>query len=1113
MRETRLHLRLLGMPILAGGRDAEPAALERKDAALLAVLALQGPTARDTLAEWLWPDVPLKTANLSLRQRIFRLRRKTGHELLQTGQTLALAEGVSADVHSNESAAGELLAGMLYADCPALAEWLRQQRERRAAALHDTRARTAAAHEAAGELAAAIDVAMSLQAEDALSDHAVRRLMRLHYLRGDRTAAVAAFERFEQHLKSELGARPDPETVALLRTVESGAAVPAPALQRTPVPASLLRPPRLVGRNAELAALADAWAARRVPLLLGEAGMGKTRLLAEFAHSHPDTLLVQARPGDAGVPFALLARWLRAVQQRIQLPPQGPHARELARVLPEWSGGTLVSGEGQRLLLQSAVEWLLHQAAERNVTRTLLDDLHFADEASLELLQSLLCSERLSTQQWCLAMRPADGPPAAAALQSALQEDQRLHTVELRPLGLQAVKDLLTSLALPGLDAAELAAPLLRHTGGNPLFMLETLKDMVMADAGSGTATRLPQPTTVGALIERRLRTLSPGALSLARVAAIAGVDFGIELAAQVLCKSPLDLADAWAELEQAQVLAGGVFAHDLVFDAVLRSVPDAIAQHVHGGVAQVLQAQASEPARVAEHWHRAARWSVAAQCFEQASTKARRAGLLGEARSLWERAVEDHGQADDLPAQRRCEINGIELVLITAGAAAALALAERLLDCRVPDAERVDLLSASALVQLYAGRCPQALAHGEEAIALAAALGEPARAIDAQRVCGQAQAQMGQVAAGVARLRSVLGLLQAPGTDRQRYETTAALAYALNQGHQLTEAAQALTETIRLAAQAGDLAEVMISRRNLAAIELVRGYADSALEQAQAADLLAGHAAAALGPHEAMNTLAKGAASQLAGQYGVALELLQAAQQALQGVGAWQAAVATNQLASLWLQLGQWHRAAPLLCGDISPGDNQNLVASRRLTLQARLARCRAAAEPAALAEQLTQGLRRFEGHTDERQLAALRLELSRSAPLETSLLAVRAVRDYAKALELQGLVLQATLREADLLLAVDPGHADVLAAQLRARPAGLYPMDGYLPEVWLVCARVALAHSRADEARPLLHQAARWIAQASATLPPALRRTFEEQVSVNTQVRQLLQRLPDAA
>ena len=114
---------------------------------------------------------------------------------------------------------------------------------------------------------------------------------------------------------------------------------------------------------------------------------------------------------------------------------------------------------------------------------------------------------------------------------------------------------------------------------------------------------RLPRPTSVGALIERRLRQLTPPAIALARVAAVAGVDFSIEMAEHVLKTPAVALADAWNELESAQVLKGAAFAHDLVFEATLRSLPEAIATHTHGSIAEWLERAEGEPARIAAHW------------------------------------------------------------------------------------------------------------------------------------------------------------------------------------------------------------------------------------------------------------------------------------------------------------------------------------------------------------------------------------------------------------------------------------------------------------------------------------------------------------------------------
>jgi predicted ATPase len=161
----------------------------------------------------------------------------------------------------------------------------------------------------------------------------------------------------------------------------------------------------------------------------------------------------------------------------------------------------------------------------------------------------------------------------------------------LGPLDQAAIELLLDSLALPGIPASALAEPLARHTGGNPLFVLETLS-AVMAQGmplKSDDMLRLPAPGNAASLIERRLALLSPPALRLARIAAIAGGDFSVELAAYVLQTRPLDLAEAWRELEAAHIIRGNAFANDLILDVTQRSLPAPIEQVLRQQIAGFL--------------------------------------------------------------------------------------------------------------------------------------------------------------------------------------------------------------------------------------------------------------------------------------------------------------------------------------------------------------------------------------------------------------------------------------------------------------------------------------------------------------------------------------------
>ncbi|MEO7244852.1 MAG: AAA family ATPase [Rubrivivax sp.] len=617
--------------------------LEPKDALLLGYLAMAGPTPRRSLASLLWPDVDEARSRANLRQRLFRLRRVIGFDLLKGTTVASLAEGVDVDLADLDGRPDELLAGVAATDAGGLGTWLDAQRETRRARRIEALAGIASAHENAGELALALAAAQQLIDIDPTSEHVHRRVMRLHYLRGDRAAALAAFDRCCDVLESVLGVAPGTETEALRGHIEA-MAQPQTVVRRH-LPVSVLRPPRLIGRAAELEVLHLAWHASRVATVLGEAGLGKTRLLDAFVENRPDAARTSGRPGDAAVPFTTLARLLRAVLQRFaggEMPAVSALVREqIAAVLPEW-GDAPRSSEGGRSALQSAVCSLL--SGMSGLRGLVVDDLHFADSASLELLQSLVdtADAAPTVLAWVFACRPAEAGTPLQAFHDALLDLGVPASVSLAPLDEREIEQLVDSLQLPELRGADMAAHLLRRTGGNPLFLLETLKqawsDGALPALASGSSRA--RPKTVQQLIERRLSQLSATALTLARVAAVAALDFRIELAEAVLGQPAIHLASAWSELEAAQVLRHGGFAHDLVYEATLASVPREIARHTHAAVARWLAAHDGEPARIAAHWMAAGEEAAAIAPLREAAKRSTALAQVAPARRLLEQAA-----------------------------------------------------------------------------------------------------------------------------------------------------------------------------------------------------------------------------------------------------------------------------------------------------------------------------------------------------------------------------------------------------------------------------------------------------------------------------------------
>jgi predicted ATPase len=142
-----------------------------------------------------------------------------------------------------------------------------------------------------------------------------------------------------------------------------------------------------------------------------------------------------------------------------------------------------------------------------------------------------------------------------------------------------------------------------QHTGGNPAYLLESVKTLLAEGPVPDVPAHLPVPPTVGAAVERRLEQLTPDALTLAQLAAVAGSVFSVSLAATALGKAPLALTGSFAELERLQILKGCAFVHDIVQEATLRSVPEAIRRLLHRTVAEYLESVGGAPGTVAHHW------------------------------------------------------------------------------------------------------------------------------------------------------------------------------------------------------------------------------------------------------------------------------------------------------------------------------------------------------------------------------------------------------------------------------------------------------------------------------------------------------------------------------
>ena len=1071
------RIELLGIPrlVLPQGK---PYVLERRDAALLAWLALRGPTPRSRLVSLLWPDLSTRTAQTNLRQRLFRLKRRAGVEIVVSGPVMALAEGVAHDLAHKapeldaalQIGAPTLLGSLEYDDCGELAGWVESARERWAGDWRMQLAQHAAQLESEGRIAEALAFAERLTLEAPTAEHAHRRLMRLHYRRGDRSAALAAFERCRAELAAHLGARPGAETRDLAALVERSGALPAPVA--SPSPVATLRPPRLIGRDSEWQVLEGAWRRRQVALLLGEPGMGKSRLAADFAAAQKQPTVHRAQLGDARIPYSLLARVLRGQIEQFGQAPGAWVAAELSRLLPEL--GPLPVGKLEPLRLRQAVVDAMAHWRSLGFIALVIDDLHFADDASLDLL--LTWFDHADRPQVVLTARAGELP---ASLQGWLQARSGASVCEmaLAPLGLNAIAALLESLAIPDLDSTASAAAMLRHTGGNPLFILETLK------AQSPAA-----PEHIGKLLERRLGQLTPDALRLARVAALAGPDFSAELAARVLGSHVLDLSDAWVELERAHIISAGAFAHDLILEATLRSVPDAISVALHRAIAQSLEAGESAPARVAQHWHGAREWARAAPHFEQAARAAHMASRPVESLAAWDAATACHQQAGARNAAFAARCLAVTSAIAAGPPDAVAARVEALVTDSRSEAERLSALIAQAKHLSTGASFVRAAEITAEALALAGRLGDRRQEFEAGKLLGVALTMTGQAAAGLAVFETLSAAVHEAGDEGIECEFCSAFGYALHASGKLRESVAWFERAVEMTQRLGEVNMLAINLGNLAGMLGRLGQTDRAIKVALQARAAQDRLGELRGEPYAISLLNTGLLLALVGRFNEALaDQQEALKLARDGKATTLCAVAEHHLANTFLLLGQPARARQAL----SPlaADASVNVKARRAIIEWRIA-CFATRLP-------TDGLQRArdelgtQGTTTER--LGIDLALCTALPAEEGLLWSQRTRDAAIAIDLPTVALSALIRLADARRRV--GRTEEAAATARAAVAemtgsALYDMSP--PEFWWLAFQSFDSGGCEAEAQQALRAGAEWTMRAAGQVPDTFRESY---------------------
>jgi class 3 adenylate cyclase/tetratricopeptide (TPR) repeat protein len=442
-----------------------------------------------------------------------------------------------------------------------------------------------------------------------------------------RLLAVRTSHHFSPVGDLELKGLPEPVTVVKVDWEPASSAAPVP------LPDRLGRhvPEGFVGRELDKARLLAAYKAvvtgegRRVVLLSGDAGIGKTTLSSEVAraaHDQGAVVLYGRCDEELGIPYQpfteALRHYVAHAPQSVLKTHVARHGDVLARLVPAL--GALAPAEGsrsldpdsERHLLYEAVVHLLGTATAEGPVVLVFDDLHWADRATLLLLRHLVASPDVTQVLMIATFRErevARGHPLRE-FRAALRRE-----ADVDHLGLHGLDDVEMVAYLEAVGARrlgrreiELAHALRRETDGNPFFAAEIVRHLgeeglLDEEAGAGwrPSTKLETaglPDSVRDVVGQRVARLGERTEELLRVAAVIGREFDLQVLAGVTGTSEAELVELLDQAASAALLvevANGrprySFAHALVRLTLYEELGPARRQLVHRRVAEQLEA------------------------------------------------------------------------------------------------------------------------------------------------------------------------------------------------------------------------------------------------------------------------------------------------------------------------------------------------------------------------------------------------------------------------------------------------------------------------------------------------------------------------------------------
>ncbi len=770
----------------------------RKGVGLLAYLALEGLQTRARLAEIFWGQFDEARGRMNLRRELQRLKDLGLQDLLLvTSSSLQLSEEVWCDVKAFQKTVlsgdaketvklwnGTLLEGLDAEEDLEFDRWLEQKRVDFEAQHLDALHVYAAQLETNRDYRQALAIQQKILSTDNLNESVYQALIRLHGQLGMREQALSTFSQLEDVLREELGLTPLPETVALIEKVRLNA---KPNDQPPSQNKRDLFDPPFVGREDVIAELNQNQ--RRIQLLLGEPGIGKSRLATEFLSKLGTFIRIQGREDWRGITLAPITAILR--ENRDQLDSLVSSDRlELARLLPEIEPNNknleAPSLEGRTRFLRSlanALELIVGSG------RLLVDDMHWLDESSVHVV-SLLLSASETHAVFTARETELENVDHVRVSINSLERQGILQKTNLLAWGEIDVLELVRNLS-GSKEAIEFSERLFDATGGNPFFTLETIRHLFASgflvmnqglwqvNPEQANYQQLPIPNSLKTMILERITRLGAGVQRLLEAASLNGSMFDLSDLEGATALGEWDALDALEQSVEAQLIRrqenGYRFSHDLVRRSLEDTILSERKSRIHRKLASNAVAKNALPERIAEHFEGAGDHFQAVNYRYLAAERLEKLNLSQAARAQLEMALHLIGQQligqpngiDQLQLSVRVHLKlGNVLHDLADYQAASLELERALEGARAIDHPGLQSECLSGLARIAGGLSSYAavLPKCQESLALARRSADPIVTARALYWLGNTEFQLGNTKQATRHLIESLELQQQGG-------------------------------------------------------------------------------------------------------------------------------------------------------------------------------------------------------------------------------------------------------------------------------------------------------------------------------------------------------------